>query len=182
MHSWRVLILPYIEGGELAAKYRFDEPWDGPNNRLLASRMPRVFAFHTEKRPGNTTTNYVAVVGDETAWPTNGKCSIRDATDGTTTTILLVENRGLNIHWLEPRDLSFADMDCSFNSPKGVSSPYREPAIAMLNGELSRLDRTISARVLRAMLTIRGGEVIESGEKGEWRVLEDGRKRPLGND
>ncbi|MEZ6114117.1 MAG: DUF1559 domain-containing protein [Pirellulaceae bacterium] len=34
MHSWRVLILPFMEQRELYDQCRFDEPWDGPNNQL----------------------------------------------------------------------------------------------------------------------------------------------------
>src|SRR5204863_151662 len=37
MHSWRVLILPYIDHVSLYYEYRFDEPWDGPNNRKLSA-------------------------------------------------------------------------------------------------------------------------------------------------
>jgi hypothetical protein len=55
MHSWRVLILPYIEERELYKQYKSDEPWDGPSNRKLASRMPRMFALHGEEQPGNET-------------------------------------------------------------------------------------------------------------------------------
>ena len=36
MHSWRVLILPFLEQRELYNAYNFAEPWDGPNNRKLA--------------------------------------------------------------------------------------------------------------------------------------------------
>src|SRR5262245_44252816 len=36
MHSWRVLILPFIDHAALYREYRFDEPWDGPNNRKLS--------------------------------------------------------------------------------------------------------------------------------------------------
>jgi hypothetical protein len=43
MHSWRILLLPYIERGDLYKQYRFDEPWDGPNNRKLASQMPGLY-------------------------------------------------------------------------------------------------------------------------------------------
>src|SRR6478735_1777869 len=35
MHSWRVLLLPYLEQKALHRQYRFDEPWDGPNNLKL---------------------------------------------------------------------------------------------------------------------------------------------------
>jgi hypothetical protein len=33
MHSWRVLILPYLEGyNALYKKYNLNEPWNGPNS------------------------------------------------------------------------------------------------------------------------------------------------------
>jgi hypothetical protein len=42
MHSWRVLLLPYLGENRLYGMYHFDEPWDGPSNRALADRMPAV--------------------------------------------------------------------------------------------------------------------------------------------
>lgn len=68
-HSWRVLVLPYVEQDNLFKAYRFDEPWNGPNNSRLAEPMPRVFAFTGSHQTGLTTTNYLAVVGAETMWP-----------------------------------------------------------------------------------------------------------------
>ena len=35
-HSWRVLILPYLQQQKLYESYNFAEPWNGPNNRTLA--------------------------------------------------------------------------------------------------------------------------------------------------
>ena len=39
-HSWRVILLPYLFKGDLYRRYQFDEPWNGPHNRLLAAEMP----------------------------------------------------------------------------------------------------------------------------------------------
>src|SRR5438105_1376638 len=36
MHSWRVLILPYLERNDLYQQYDFNEPWNGPHNSRLA--------------------------------------------------------------------------------------------------------------------------------------------------
>src|SRR5262245_10301930 len=38
-HSWRVLILPYVFDREIYDRYHFDEPWNGPHNRLLADQI-----------------------------------------------------------------------------------------------------------------------------------------------
>jgi len=177
MHSWRVLILPYIDQGDLYKEYHFDEPWDGPNNRKLASRMPAVYALHGEERPGNTTTNYLAVVGAETIWH-GSKGVSRDAVkDATSTTILLVENKGAGVHWMEPRDLSFAQMDFMLPSPNGISSRFIDPAVAMADGSVVRLTPKMTADVLRAMLTINGGEKLGFDQEQGWQVLPDGRQR-----
>src|SRR5207248_2869881 len=38
IHSWRVLILPFMEQSSLYNAYSMAEPWDGPNNRKLLGR------------------------------------------------------------------------------------------------------------------------------------------------
>lgn len=180
MHSWRILILPYIDQVELYNAYRFDEPWDGPNNRKLAGRMPAHFKLSAIERPGNTTTNYLAVVGPETVWRPNEGMKWADVTDGSSNTILIVENVGANVHWMEPRDLNFADMDFTLKSKNGISSRYVDPAVAMMDCAIRRLLPDMSRQTLRALLTANGGEKLSlDPNTGEWQLLEDGRKRPL---
>ena len=128
-HSWRVLILPYIEESKLSEQYRFDEPWDGPNNRRLAEQMPKTYRFHNRSAPGQSTTNYLAVVGANTMWPGAEGRKLADITDGTSNTVLIVENRGLGVNWMEPRDLEIETMPMEFNHPLGVSSWYKVPII-----------------------------------------------------
>lgn len=41
MHSWRVLIVPFIEANGFYDRYDFESPWDGPDNLALASRSTR---------------------------------------------------------------------------------------------------------------------------------------------
>ena len=69
MHSWRVLILPYLEQRALYDEYKFDEPWNGPNNGKLHSRVVECFSCPTDEQTISGQTSYVAVVGPETAWP-----------------------------------------------------------------------------------------------------------------
>ena len=94
-------------------------------------------------------------------------------------TILIVENHGAGVHWMEPRDLWFAEMDFAINSPRGLSSKYLEPAVVMLDSSLYRFQKEVSPATLKALLTIRGGERLELDEEGGWRQMADGRQRPL---
>ncbi len=177
-HSWRVLILPFVGEGELYSQYEFSEPWDGPNNRKLAARMPRTYEFHGTAQPGNTVTNYLAVVGNETPWPGPVSASAASVTDAPGETILLVENRGAGVHWMEPRDLQLVDIDLRLNRPAGISSPYDAPAVVMIDSTVHRLNARITPATLRGLLTSRGGERMKSDGPGEWELLKDGRLRP----
>jgi hypothetical protein len=49
LHSWRVLVLPFLEEKALYREFRLDEPWDSPHNSPLIARMPRVYAPRSEK-------------------------------------------------------------------------------------------------------------------------------------
>jgi hypothetical protein len=92
---------------------------------------------------------------------------------------LVVENQGEGIHWMEPRDLRFDAMDPSFNSARGISSPYVAPAVVTVDGEIHRLKPTLSAETLRALLTPNGGEILERDAASGWVTLPDGRLRGL---
>jgi Protein of unknown function (DUF1559) len=176
IHSWRVLILPYLESQELFKRYDFTQPWNSEANLRLATEMPRTYAFHGEYEAGTVTTNYLAVVGANTVWPGASSRTTDEITDQHSTTIMLVENAGENVHWMEPRDLHVDSMSFVVNNPKGVSSKYLAPAVAMLDDSLRRLEDELPESVFRAMLTVNGGELIESTGKG-WRLLPDGRLR-----
>ena len=103
-HSWRVLLLPYFERLDLYNTYRFNEPWDGPHNRLLLTEMPPEYRSPASASRDECVTDYVAVVGPGTAWSVGG-----DVWRGPAlryNEILMIEFPGSGIIWSEPRDLS----------------------------------------------------------------------------
>ena len=163
MHSWRVLILPYIEQTALYAQYRFDEPWDGPHNRQLADQIVPVFHCPSSASKDRTETNYVAVVSPNTIWPPGGTARRADVTDGPGQTILLVEVENSGIHWMEPRDLDWAAMSANINprAGLGISSSHRRAAhVALADGRVRALSDDTTPQQLQAWITIDGGETI----------------------
>ena len=172
MHSWRVLLLPFIDKKELYEEYRFDEPWDGPNNRKLANRI--VFREHeslfhcpsdelASGKPDPLMTSYLAVVGPGMAWQ-GGKCmALGDVADDHESTVMLVEVANSGVHWMEPRDLYIQQMAPTINSAggQGISSPHSGGAhAATVNGSCRFLSDKLSAATIRGLLTINGGEQI----------------------
>jgi prepilin-type processing-associated H-X9-DG protein len=167
MHSWRVLLLPYCEEEPLKnlyKRYDFDEPWNGPNNSKLAAEMPTLYRCPGDEVARPFDTSYAAVVGPEAAWPGARSMSIPGITDGPPNTICVVEVANSGFHWMEPRDLTFAEAARGINPPrnkKGIFSDHPGGAnFLFCDGSVHFLTDEINRDVLRALLTAAGGETV----------------------
>ncbi len=158
-HSWRMLILPYVESNTIYSQYRFDEPWDGPNNRKLHGMQPAVYACPDHRDQGRST--YVVVMGDGTAFPGPNQAIRLDQLGATgRKTIAVVESVTLGPHWMEPRDLELARMSprVGDRSRPGLSSDH--PAgvnVVFFDGHVKTLSRNMSPGELWSQLSIDGG-------------------------
>ena len=110
MHSWRVLLLSFLDEKPLYEKYRLHEAWDSPHNRALASRTPETYVsnYPRVRREGNT--GFVAITGQGTAFPPGKTVRLRDVRDGTSNTIILVNWPVAEITWTAPVDLPIAEI------------------------------------------------------------------------
>lgn len=105
-------MLEYLEHGDLYWRYRFNEPWDGPNNRKLAGEAGTLSVFHcpSDEEAAAGTTSYLAVIGDETMWPPHGAGKLDEAADRQDRTLHVVEVANSGVHWMEPKDLRLSAM------------------------------------------------------------------------
>jgi prepilin-type processing-associated H-X9-DG protein len=165
-HSWRVLILPYMEQQALSARYRFAEPWDGPNNRTLPGPMPPCYDCPSRSDsggPAGPLTSYVAITGPGTIFPGPESVAIGEIRDGTSRTLLLAEATNTAIPWMAPRDLDVRSMSFRVNDRRrpAISSPHPGGAnVAFADGSYRFLPETVTPGHLRALTTIRGGEAV----------------------
>jgi hypothetical protein len=164
MHSWRVLILPYMERADLYKRYCFDEPWNGPNNSKLHNEIVEIFCCPSRpKEQPKTDTSYVAVMGEQTAWPDDKSIGLAAMTDGTSNTIMVVEVANSGIHWMEPRDLHILQIPMEINPPRGhgISSTHPNAALAVFaDGHTAALTIKTPPEIIRRLLTIADGEPI----------------------
>ena len=122
MHSWRVLILPFIDQEALYNRYNFAEPWDGPNNRKLLDERPSFFACpsyvhqreHNQESIDEQSTNYVLITGDGTLYPTNEGPSLGSMERGAENSLLLTEVGHRAVPWLAPEDIAAEDFIAMF--------------------------------------------------------------------
>lgn len=163
-HSWRVLLLEFLDPA-LFRQYNFAEPWDGPNNSQLASKMPRVYACPSHDGAASTKiSSYAVIVDAESAFPENRFVRIVDIADRTLNipTILVAEASNSNIPWMEPRDVRIDLTECDWNDDlhrSGVSSPHRKGAgLLCFGGQVRRVKPTLPMNTLKNMITISGYE------------------------
>ncbi len=174
MHSWRVLILPFLEQAAVYEKYDFHEPWNGVNNRKLANRI-YMDMFHCNSGPHlgeSPMTDFVAIVGPGTAFPGATSTSLDDMRDGPENTILLAEIANSNIHWMEPRDLTVSEMSFVLNDPAklSISSPHSSGPAIVFGDRITayRLDASLRPQTLRALTTIGGEEHVSREGLARW--------------
>ncbi len=163
LHSWRALVLPYVDGAELYKQYRFDEPWNGPNNIRLADRMPSI--FHCPSEPESTRfANYVVIAGPQTAFPGANCTRFEQFEDGLNETILVAEIADSDIVWLEPRDLDVDTMSFDVNhkhQPSISSNRNKGPYVVFADTiHAYWLGSSLSTGALRALTTVNGDEAM----------------------
>ncbi|HUG93892.1 MAG TPA: DUF1559 domain-containing protein [Planctomycetaceae bacterium] len=166
MHSWRVLILPWLgeEAAAVYSEYRFDEPWNGPNNRRLAERRPEFYRCPQDKRlkgGEDVLTAYQAISGPGCAFDADRARRIPEFQDGTSVSLMVVESPGTPVHWMQPVDVSADELLRSLPSVKDV--PHQGGIMILMgDGAVRYLASNVPPETLRALTTIAGGD--EPGE------------------
>ncbi|MBL9124466.1 MAG: DUF1559 domain-containing protein [Planctomycetaceae bacterium] len=155
LHSWRVLILPFLEEQALYAEYDFNEPWDSPKNQQLAARMPRAYLCPGIENPTPGYTSYLASVGPGRAFDGAQACKLTDVADGLSNTIGVLEST-TQVLWLDPLEGTGPG-----GPPLGASSPaaHRQGMnVLFLDGSVVNFHGNTSPQVIEALQTIAGGE------------------------
>jgi hypothetical protein len=187
-----VLILPYLDNylddsdaTRVYQEYRFDEPWNSPHNQKLAARAGDWFRCPTtnDVEPDSPfVTHYVAVAGPGTAWPGRTGARLKDITDGTGNTVLLVEIADSDTHWMEPRDVSLEEALSGYNGELRVPSSHHYSertyffcstyplvgSVLLADGSCHCLQRQPSRDEIAALLSIDGGEPINNDALFKW--------------
>jgi hypothetical protein len=164
MHSWRVLLLPYLEERTLYDRYNFDEPWNSPANLELATRLPPYIYRCPSASAGSTDqTHYMVVSGPQMAFEGDRALRIESFLDGTSKTILVVENTQSTVTWTEPVDLDATQMTFQINGGPGEIGSEHAGGVAMAvfaDNHVEPLSEDLSPEEVRAMCTRNGDEPV----------------------
>jgi len=128
MHSWRVLILPYLDEELLYDQYDFDEPWDGANNSRLLASTPSV--YRCPQSHYNQTT-YLAIVGAHTAIGEQDSRSVSQIHDPLSTAPLVIDTNITVVRWSEPKDFD-TEEPWAGSEIKRMESPHDRMEVRLL--------------------------------------------------
>lgn len=177
-HSWRALLLPYLERGVLAEEYDYKQPWDSPKNLKVLGRMPSSFRDPASD-PSDHFTHYAALVGPGAAFaPEGGRLKsgsperaddglrLGDVEDEPLATIAVAPvTPERKIPWTKPDDIVVGRDFPGLGKPGGIGAPYRRGGdlvapVLFLDGKVLSITSRIPPGDLRALLTVRGKEPV----------------------
>jgi hypothetical protein len=165
LHSWRVLILPFMDQEVLYSQIKLDEPWDSPHNKQFADKMPPEFMCPSDPNQQKGITNYAMLVGPNAISTGPKSRKLTEITDGTANTIMVAETTGGKINWMEPRDLDVETMtfDLSDDTTGNEMSSHHPAAVNAIycDGSVRSLTKfSDNTADLKAQTTFSGKEQV----------------------
>jgi Protein of unknown function (DUF1559) len=151
--SWRVALLPYVEQEKLYREFKLDEPWDSEHNKKLIAKMPSTYEPPNVKldEPGGTL--YQLFVGPGAY---RQGLSFAKVTDGLSQTIFVTE-AAEPVIWTKPEDMSY---DPKKPLPKLGGQFGGDFYVAMMDGAVKLVPKTVSEASLRAAITPDGNDTL----------------------
>jgi prepilin-type processing-associated H-X9-DG protein len=162
LHSWRTLILPFLEQSALYNQIDLNKPWDAPENQDVADVPIPTYRCPSDPDGMSPYTDYMVIVGPGTIFEGEQPIKMQQITDGTSNTIMVVEVKGQQVHWMEPTDLTLDQMQMAINS--GPTEPGSNHLggvnVAMADGAVRFIAATINPNMLRNLITRNDGQVV----------------------
>lgn len=154
--SWRVYLLPFVDGAALYNKFKMDEDFDSPHNKALIEQMPVVFKVEGVDKPGYTSVH--VFTGDDTAIGTDNGTGFRDITDGTSNTILAVVAGPESAEiWTKPGGLEF-----NADDPKKILGKLAEEFLVLIcDGSVRYVKSDINDDTLRKLIQRNDGMPVD---------------------
>jgi len=154
LHSWRTLILPYLETVAGYDQYNFSAAWDSPENSFLSDRPMSIYCCPQEGVPTNET-SYMVITCEGGLFDGQRASKLTDVANGTSQTLLVVEVPGKKVPWASPVDISLDELtdmiqsgqlDAAVVHTGGLNAVYADASVTFVDGNviLSNLNSMVT--------------------------------------
>jgi type II secretory pathway pseudopilin PulG len=156
LHSWRTLILPYLEQSALYQQIDLNRSWDHPDNAVFNNMSIPVYESPIAQLPSGMTP-YLAIVDDRAMFTGPDGVKFESVSDGISNTVMTFEtNQEHAVHWMEPTDSdiqSFIDavQASGMRNIRGTNLGLGDGSVRFQSGSTPR-------ESLESMATRNGGE------------------------
>lgn len=164
LHSWRTLVLPFLEENALYEKIDLSKPWNDPTNaEVFATRMPPMFhcpGFEPSSKSSPVTkTLYQVVVDGEGGFPGADSRKLSDIKDGVANTLLAIEvPMEAAVDWMSPNDIDWTILFAV--NDKSELAHQKVFLVVFADGSVSSLNASSTIAVKRSLLTIAAGDTV----------------------
>ena len=154
LHSWRTLILPYMEQQPLYKTIDLTKPWDDPANEHAYNAMPEVYRCPSDPTANadEHLTTYLAVVTPDSAIRTADSLSFSELPAPSETLLVVDAAPSQATHWMSPVD---ADEQLLLNVDPKLKRQHNGDIClaAYADGHVNPHSGIIDPKALRAMIT-----------------------------
>ncbi|MDB5343086.1 MAG: hypothetical protein JWP89_1463 [Schlesneria sp.] len=161
LHSWRTLILPYLDQERLYEKIDLSKAWDDPANaEAFGTKLP-VFHCYSNAYPQNHT-GYLAIVGPDACFQATKSRPVAEITDNPAQTLMVIEvPLDKTVHWMKPVD---ADEQLVLSIGPNSKLLHQGGVSALfVDGHLQFLRTETDVQIRRALISINGNEPVSEG-------------------
>ena len=156
LHSWRTLILPYLEQEPLYRSIDLSKPWNDPANARARETVLPVFRCPEATGPQNTTTYLAIVASDGCFIPTESR-RLAEIKDDTSSTLMVIEAGEENaVPWMAPADAG-ESLVMTFGPTTKLHHAGGTNA-SLVDGSVRFLKASTPAEVRRALISISGND------------------------
>jgi prepilin-type processing-associated H-X9-DG protein len=154
LHSWRTLILPFLEEGQLYKKIDLSKPWDDPANAEACKTVLLVFHCPAEPSPANNHTTYLGSVAPNGCFRLTEPRHLSDIHAPSQTLMVIEVPTDHSVPWMAPKD---ADEQLVLNIGSDSNLPHAGGVnAAFVDGSVRLLEADFPAVQRRAMISIAG--------------------------
>lgn len=161
LHSWRTLILPFIDQEPLYKRIDLSKPWDDPANaEAFKTRVPVYQCPSSPADVSPTHTTYMALVTTNSCFRSTEPRLMSEISDDRGKTIMVIEvDTDQAVHWMSPKDASESlVLDVGPKTKHahsgGIHALFVDGSVKFLSEQSSAADRL-------AMISIAGSEQVD---------------------